>query len=216
MSERSLSRLSGAGNRLFVVVVSAAALVAVAAITVGVVHALVPSRVVTGRPAVRQDGRVVVRLPARKMSYLGAYVHGLPASYAPLDRFAATVGVTPNVALYYSGWREAFQEQFAMTAVRHHAIPLIQMEPGTAKMRAIADGGYDRYLMSFAKSVAAFGRRTGRGVIIGFAHEPNGPWYPWGNGHVRPQVWVQAWRRVVSTFRSEGADNVTWLWTINI
>ena len=122
----------------------------------------------------------------------------------------------PNVALYYSGWREPFQTQFALQAVRNGAVPLIQMEPGHAKMTAIADGGYDQYLMSFARAVAAFGRRTGHGVIIGFAHEPNGPWYPWGYGHVKPQIWVKAWRRVVTMFRKEGADNVTWLWTVNI
>jgi mannan endo-1,4-beta-mannosidase len=209
-------RHGGVGNRLFVVVISIAALLAVAAVTVGVVHALVPRGLVTGRPAVVRGGRVVVRLPARKMSYLGAYALGVPASYAPLDQFASKVGVQPNVALYYSGWREPFQTRFAMQAARHHAVPLIQMEPDGARMSAIVSGGYDRYLITFARAVAAFGRRTGDGVIIGFAHEPNGPWYPWGNGHVSPHTWVQAWRRIVTVFRKEGADNVTWLWTINI
>jgi hypothetical protein len=203
-------------DRLFVVVVSLATLVAVAAVTVGVVRALVPFRGIGHHNAVRSNGSVVVRLPARPMSYLGVYVHGLPTSYAPLDRFAADVGVRPNVALYYSGWQEPFQTQFADEAVRHHAVPLIQIEPGQAKLSAIVSGGYDRYLIGFAKAVAAFGRRTGHGVIIGFAHEPNGPWYPWGYGHVSPRTWVQAWRRVVTIFRKEGADNVTWLWTINI
>ena len=43
----------------------------------------------------------------------------------------------------------------------------------------------------------------------------NAPWYSWGYGHVRPSVFVAAWRHIVTLFRSEGADNVTWLWTLN-
>ena len=52
-------------------------------------------------------------------------------------------------------------------------------------------------------------------MIIGFGHEMNGPWYPWGYRHVAPSTFVAAWRHVVTVFRGQGADNVTWLWTIN-
>ena len=83
------------------------------------------------------------------------------------------------------------------------------MQPWGARLRYLAHGGYDGYLRSFASQV----RRFGHQVIIGFGHEMNGPWYPWGAGHVLPAVFVAAWRRVVTEFRAEGADNVTWLWT---
>jgi mannan endo-1,4-beta-mannosidase len=53
-------------------------------------------------------------------------------------------------------------------------------------------------------------------VIIGFAHEPNGRWYPWGYRHESPASFRAAWRRIVTVFRGQGADNVTWLWTVNI
>ncbi len=209
-------RAGRARNRLFVTVVSIATLIAVAAITVGVVRALVPSRSIGTSSAVSSGNRVVVKLPARTQSYLGAFAKGVPASYAPLDQFATTVGVKPNVALYYSGWLEPFQAAFARQAADHGAVPLIQMEPGRTPMGAIVSGGYDQYLKTFAKAVATFGRQTGHGVIIGFGHEPNGYWYSWGYRHVKPRTWVAAWRRIVTIFRKEGADNVTWLWTVNI
>ena len=44
----------------------------------------------------------------------------------------------------------------------------------------------------------------------------NGFWYSWGYRHTSPAVFVAAWRHVVRLFRQQGADNVTWLWTINI
>jgi hypothetical protein len=52
-------------------------------------------------------------------------------------------------------------------------------------------------------------------VVIGFGHEMNAPWYSWGYGHTPAKVFVAAWQHVVTVFRNQGADNVTWLWTIN-
>jgi beta-mannanase len=58
-------------------------------------------------------------------------------------------------------------------------------------------------------------RAFGHAVVIGFGHEMNAPWYSWGYKHVRPEVFVAAWRHIVTIFHGQGADNVTWLWTIN-
>jgi len=53
-------------------------------------------------------------------------------------------------------------------------------------------------------------------VILSFGHEMNGSWSRWGYGHLSPQVFVQAWRHIVTLFRALGARNVTWLWTVNV
>jgi hypothetical protein len=209
-------RAGALGNRAFVILVTVATVIAVAAVTAGVVRAVVPSLHAGAGHPVRAGGPVVIKLPARPMSYLGAYAHGVPGSYTPIEKFATTTGVQPNIALYYSGWGEPFQTGFAMQVVAHNAVPLIQIEPGRAHLADIVNGLYDGYLKAYAKAVASFGRQTGHGVIIGFAHEPNGPWYPWGNGRVSPALWVKAWQHVVDLFRHNRADDVTWLWTINI
>jgi mannan endo-1,4-beta-mannosidase len=92
----------------------------------------------------------------------------------------------------------------------HHAVLLVQINPTDASMAAIADGTYDDYLRAYAASV-----RTFRGpVVIGFGAEMNARWSPWGYGHVPPSVFVQAWQHLVTVFRQQGADNVTWLWTV--
>ena len=86
------------------------------------------------------------------------------------------------------------------------------MDPTDATIAAIAAGAYDKdYLRPFADSVRDFGHP----VVIGFGHEMNAPWYSWGYGHVPPRTFVAAWRHIVTLFRGQGADNVTWLWTIN-
>jgi hypothetical protein len=42
----------------------------------------------------------------------------------------------------------------------------------------------------------------------------NASWYPWGYKRVPAATFVGAWRHIVTLFREEGAQNVTWLWTL--
>ncbi len=150
-------------------------------------------------------------LPARSASYLGVYEPDAPKSYRLIQNFGAAVSRAPNIVLYYSAWGEHFQQAFADAANAHGAVPLVQIDPGTVSLLAIASGRYDAYIRSFAVQVEEFGRP----VIVGFGHEMNGSWYPWGATHATPTAWIAAWRHLVITFRRIGADNVTWLWTVN-
>ena len=151
-------------------------------------------------------------LPHTPGTYLGVYTARVPASYTGVTDFTAATGVTPNVIPYYSGWYEPFQTSFAMTAARHGAVPLVQMEPTHVSLASIASGKYDGYLSAFAAAVRSYRHP----VIVSFAHEMNGTWYPWGHRHASPAAFVAAWRHIVTLFRALGAANVTWLWTVNI
>jgi mannan endo-1,4-beta-mannosidase len=150
-------------------------------------------------------------LPTRLSSYLGVYALGTPHTYQSVARFAIATGRRPNLVGYYSGWGEPFAMAFAQTVRGHGAVPVVQIDPTYASVPEIAAGGYDHYLRSFAGSVRDFSHP----VVIGFGHEMNATWYSWGYGHVKASTFVAAWRHIVSLFRSSGADNVTWLWTIN-
>jgi Glycosyl hydrolase family 26 len=143
--------------------------------------------------------------------YLGVYEPEGSSSYSQVSSFAQRIGRRPNIALYFSGWGEEFQEQFAIDARAHGALPMVQIDPATASLASIASGKYDGYLRSYAAAV----RNYGSPVIIGFAHEPDGTWYRWGYNHVSPAVWIAAWRHVVSVFRDQSARNVIWSWTMN-
>lgn len=151
-------------------------------------------------------------LPARPASYLGVYEAGVPQSYRLIDTFTSAVGHAPNLVLYYSSWGERFQAAFAGKLLAHGAAPLVQIDPAGVSVSAIAAGEYDGYLRSYAAQVRAFGHP----VVIGFGHEMNGWWYSWGRSHVPAHTWVGAWRHIVTVFRQDGADNVTWLWTVNV
>jgi mannan endo-1,4-beta-mannosidase len=150
-------------------------------------------------------------LPHSSAGYLGVFKPGVPPSYAPIADFAGTIGKPPNLVGYYSGWAEQFPSSFAQKLHSHHQIPYVQIDPTYATVSKIAQGVYDAYLETYADSVREFGHA----VVIGFGHEMNARWYSWGYKHVKATTFVAAWQHIVTLFRAEGADNVTWLWTIN-
>ena len=156
-------------------------------------------------------GKAHAPLPPSSAGYLGVYEPGVPPDYAPVAQFAHTVQKQPNLVGYYSGWAQPFASSFANKLYRHHIIAYIQIDPTYASVSAIAAGTYDSYLRTYADSV----RNFGHSVVIGFGHEMNANWYSWGYTHVQPATFVAAWRHIVEVFHDEGADNVTWLWTVN-
>jgi hypothetical protein len=143
---------------------------------------------------------------------VGVAEPGEMTSYQQVNDFATSIGRKPNIVLYYSSWKEPFQAQFAARVHAHGGIPFVQIDPGQATMAGVASGRYDAYLRSYADQVKAYGHQ----VIVGFAAEMNGDWYPWGYQHTPASEFVAAWRHVVTTFRQQNANNVTWLWTINV
>jgi mannan endo-1,4-beta-mannosidase len=149
-------------------------------------------------------------LPPVSGSYLGVFEPGSPPSYLPIEQFASVAGKEPNLIGYYSGWAEPFDSSFAQMVHRHGLIPFVQIDPSFASVAAIAQGDYDGYLRLYADTVRDFGHQ----VVIGFGHEMNGSWYSWGYGKTLASTFVAAWQHIVTVFRGEGADNVTWLWTI--
>jgi mannan endo-1,4-beta-mannosidase len=180
------------------IVISVAAVVAAVASFLAVTAESSP-----GRPA---------GLSTEADSYVGVYVTGIPHSYGPIREFVAKTGVRPNLLLYYSAWWEPFRSQFAAAAARHHAVPLVQINPEHVRLADIAAGRYDKYVTDFALSIRGYHDP----VIVGFGHEMNAQWSKWGYRHARPTAFVAAWRHVVDVFRMVRVPNVTWLWTINV
>ena len=174
--------------------------------------AVIAAGVVAYNRSSEKTGPLPTHLPAASGSYLGVYTKNLPASYAGVKAFKSTTGTTPDVVMYYSGWYVPFPTKFAGTVAAEGAAPLIQMDPDGINISQIAAGHYDGYLSAYAEAVRAYGHP----VILSFGHEMNGDWYSWGYRHTSPAEFVAAWRHTVKLFRALGADNVTWLWTVNV
>ena len=160
-------------------------------------------------PLTSQQPLTPVPVPASPL--VGVYEPGVPGSWSQIAEFTSATGVRPRIVVYYSPWNEAFSTSFAQAALDHNAYVLVQLQPKGVTLASIVAGGSDAYLRSYADAVVAFGHP----VILSFGHEMNGTWYSWGYGHAPPATFVAAWRHVVRVFRTAGAANVTWLWTVN-
>jgi mannan endo-1,4-beta-mannosidase len=142
---------------------------------------------------------------------LGVYEPGDPVTWAGVAKFTSVTGIRPQIVVYYASWYEKFWSSFASLAQHNGAVVLIQLDPEGTTLSSIIKGESDRHLRAFAESIRDFKQK----VLLSFGHEMNGDWYPWGKGHESPMLYVAAWRHIVQVFRSVGASNVSWVWTIS-
>jgi len=163
-----------------------------------------------GTYAVRRASQPpVIAVPPVSISaskYLGVITS--TATAAQLEAFRAAAGARITIDEYYSRWGQPFSPATAGALDAAGALPLISWEPFTTAPASIAAGRSDRYITSFARAVAAYGKH----VAISFAAEMNGEWETWGPLHATARQFVAAWRHVHDIFARAGARNVTWVW----
>jgi hypothetical protein len=121
---------------------------------------------------------------------------------------------------------ESFTETFDLTTARRitatGALPMLTWEPydhdhpaaDTFPLTSIAAGKFDAYLRAEGQRFAAINGP----LVIRFAHEMNGDWYPWGVGAPGNSAadYVAAFRHVHDVVTAAGARNVVWVWAPNL
>jgi hypothetical protein len=179
----------------------------------------------------REPAPFDISAPATR-AYVDLFRSSPPFRMTSLAAYASTISPKrPAIVMWYQPWtdgRTQFDAAACASLYGLGIIPMITWEPwdpgsettpppGVAqpawKLSNIVNGAYDPYIRTFARAV-----KSARGpVMIRFMHEMNGSWYPWSgieNGNT-PQDFIAAWRHVHDIFASEGATNVTWVWSIN-
>jgi hypothetical protein len=86
----------------------------------------------------------------------------------------------------------------------------------TYSLEKIIAGDFDVDLRTWAREAKAFGSP----VLVEWGTEPNGNWFGWngkwnGGAIEGPKRYIAAYRHIVDLMRSEGADNLTWVWHVN-
>jgi len=161
----------------------------------------------------------------------GVFLEGFSASTAPHDAMIDAYESLVQKSQTRIGWYESLNNPFPSATIdvvqNRGAIPYIVWEPydgsvfgesayaGRSRLGDIAAGRYDEQINTWARAAAA----DGRAIEITFGHEMNSDWYTWGyikghNGNT-PQLYVAAFRHVHDLFDAAGADNVSFVWTIN-
>jgi beta-mannanase len=157
--------------------------------------------------------------------YLGVYQPGAPADMSRLSTFESDAGKHVAVVMWYQDWAGggSLNVSSLNAVAAHGSVPLITWEPWDATMgtnqpnyrlAAILAGDYDSYVQVWAQQLAAYGQP----VLLRWAQEMNGTWYPWGvgvNGNT-PSQYVAAWQHLRAIFVAAGAVNVQWVWSPNV
>ncbi|MET7400965.1 glycosyl hydrolase [Dactylosporangium sp. NPDC005572] len=145
-------------------------------------------------------------------------VNALHTDPASVEKVATATGCRP-------GWVEVFSAVTGGVSAAQLAalpgVPLLALEPwqdGKVNdprwtLAKTIDGSHDAEYRRIAAEVRAYGRP----LLLRFAHEMNGAWYPWGPvGKNTPAQYREAWRHVVALFDAAGATNALWVWSPNI
>jgi len=122
-------------------------------------------------------------------------------------------------------WGIKFPLENIKTVAKFDAIPYIRIMPRSDwtsgrkdpvyGLDKIADGTFDDDIIQWAKDA----RKYGKPLLVEFAPEMNGNWFPWSgmfNGKKEgAELYIEAHKHVVELMRDEKATNITWMFHVN-
>lgn len=192
----------------------------------GIGRLTIMALVVAGAALAGQGTGEAAAVPPSGQVWTGVTVDSSLGETQELDAYTGSAGgKSPAVVMDYSDWAHTpdFPVGFADLVASRGATPMLTWEPWdysagvnqpAYRLSAISGGAYDGLVRRWAAEIKSYGRP----LLLRFAHEMNGNWYPWAesvNGN-RPGQYVAAYRHVVNLFRAAGVTNVTWVWSPNV
>jgi hypothetical protein len=184
------------------------------------------------------DAPVEVVIPERG-AYTGAFIDFGEAeddvTLETIEGFEAMVGKHQAIIASSSYWGEQdFPAPNLRVIWQHHSLPLVFWSPWDRPyeqnagpdrfgLTAIIAGTWDKYIDDWADAARAFGKP----MIVVFANEMNGDWFPWSGTYYGgnepagvgkwkgPETFKTAYRHVVDRVRARGASNIKWMFHTN-
>lgn len=187
-----------------------------------------PLIVVSGEAAAAEaarqhpGGRIVDVLPADGSKYFGVALADASGSRPdPSADFDGATGTAPTMQMMFEDFTDTFDISEARAITASGRLPVLTWEPfdhsapltNPFSLARIAAGDFDAYLQEQGGRFAALNAP----VVVRFAHEMNGGWYPWGvtaPGNTAAD-YIAAYRHVHDVVTAAGATNVVWMWAPN-
>lgn len=144
----------------------------------------------------------------------------------------------PSIVSNYKDWTTSFSSAEVNTVYASGAQPMITWEPWVASAKtanqpnytlaSIYNGQHDAYIQTWIDAIKV--QNTPKPILLRFAHEMTGDWYPWGynvNGNVAGTYdsvnkratgdYAKAWRYIHDKFTAAGIDKtkVQWVFAPN-
>jgi beta-mannanase len=119
--------------------------------------------------------------------------------------------------MVFTSWGDFVGEEVIKDVYTEGCVLMVTWEPWNPATQDPIDydkmlsGGYDSYIASFAQAL----KNTDRLVLIRFAHEMNGDWYPWCGNRIGKEKYIALYRYAKDRFDAAGAKNVRWVFAVN-
>ena len=136
-------------------------------------------------------------------------IRSLEAEKSAVEGLEQAIGRTLDIDHNFYGWDDPFPSDVERWDLQVGRTPLISWNGKNVTTKAIAAGQYDDMIRQRARQTKALGKP----VFIRWFWEMDGNKKAEFAG--RPEQYVAAWQHIVTVFRSQGADNVRWVWCPN-
>ncbi len=146
----------------------------------------------------------------------GAYLSDKP-TVASIESFEADYGKRPAVVLTFLDWKRLPDADVIRDVYNSGSVLMITWEPWRAVQKAAIDyeallrGEEDAYIREFGLTLRAIGKP----VLLRFAHEMNGDWYPWSAQKIGADKYKRLFQHIRKVFDAAGVRNVRWVFSIN-
>ena len=140
---------------------------------------------------------------------ISSEIRGLAAEKAAVDELERAMGRSLDIHHNFYTFDEAFPTDVERADLQVGRIPMISWNGKPVTTRAIANGRYDDLITQRARDTKALGQP----VLVRWFWEMDGNKKEEFAG--TPEQYIAAWQHIVGIFRSEGADNVRWVWCPN-
>jgi len=136
-------------------------------------------------------------------------IRSLAAERSAVEELEQRLGRILDINHNFYPWDKPFPTEIERWDLQSGRIPMVSWNGRDVTTSAIAAGRYDDMIRQRARETKALGQP----VLIRWFWEMDGNKKADFAG--TPKEYIAAWRRIVSTFRTEGADNVDWVWCPN-
>jgi hypothetical protein len=159
------------------------------------------------------------------------------AAYTPYtqDSFENLAGKSIAIELIYRSWKGSanFDQYSCDRIISSGAYPYLAWEPWdgninstTYSLQSIINGTHDALIQRWATGI----KQWNKPLLLRWAHEMNGSWYPWDGFHNGgdtltgygsptkpdgPERYIDAYRHIHHIFDSIGVPKVSWVWCPN-
>lgn len=137
--------------------------------------------------------------------------------WSGMQKFAAAPLKSSSM---YIGWNTPYSYfgAFNDLCAAHGVAMYLNIEPwnaygggSTPSMASIGSGAGDAYLTQLATDL----HNAGHQVLMCFAHEMNGSWYPWGSQAISASQWVTTWKHVYTLMKNIMGSLLVGVWCPN-